>query len=156
AQVLTLKDQGRFRPVQTPIPSFPLGSHPVWMHLEVDNPTASGLARHLVVGMPWLEHVDVYVVRRGAVLAEWHTGTGTPQAQGLTPSRGFDVPYLFETGRSDVYFRVASVDPPVIPVRLMTEDQLDEMKSTSAYLMGGFYGFLIALCAYNLLLFMLV
>jgi two-component system, sensor histidine kinase LadS len=156
AQVLDLKAQGRFRPVLTPTPSFPLGSHPVWLHIEVDNPTATGVARHLVAGMPWLEHVDVYAVRGSAVLAEWHTGTETPRAQGLTPSLGFDVPYLFETGRSDVYLRVQSVNPLVIPVRLMSEEQLDEMKRTIAYLMGGFCGFLIALCACNLLLFLLV
>lgn len=156
AQVIHFKDQGRFRPVLTPIPSFPLGAHPVWMHLRIDNPTTTGVARHLVAGMPWLERVDVYVVRRGAVLAQWHTGTGSPQAQGLTPSLGFDVSYVFEPGSSDIYLRAESVDPLVVPVRLISEQQFDEMKRTTAYLMGGFCGFLIALCAYNLLLFLLV
>jgi diguanylate cyclase (GGDEF)-like protein len=156
AQAATSRDQGQFRPVQTPIPSFPLGSHAVWMHIAVDNPTAAGVARHLVVGMPWLERMDVYVVRRGVVVAEWHTGTQTPHAAGLIPSLGFDLPYLFETGRSDFYLRVESVDPLVVPVRLMSEEQLDAMKRTVAYLEGGFYGFLVALCAYNLLLFLLV
>jgi hypothetical protein len=106
--------------------------------------------------MPWLEHMDVYVVRRGVVVGEWHTGTAALHTPGLTPSLGFDLPYLFDSGRSDLYLRVESVDPIIVPVRLLSESQLDEIKDGIAYLMGGFYGFLIALCAYNLLLFLLV
>ncbi len=156
AQALVLKEQGRFRPVLTPIPSFPLGSHPVWLHIEVDNSGPTAVTRHLLAGMPWLELVDVYVVRQGAVSAEWRTGTATSQAPGLAPSLGFDLPCLFETGRSDVYLRVESVDPIVVPLKLLSEEQLDQVKGANAYLMGGFFGFLIALCAYNLLLFVLV
>ena len=156
AQATVLKDQARFQPVKTPIPSFSLGSRPVWMYIAVDNPSSVAVVRHLVAGMPWLERMDVYLVRRGAVVAQWHTGTQTQHAQGLTPSLGFDLPYLFESGRSDLYFRVESVDPLVAPVRLMSEEQVDEMKRAAAYLAGGFYGFLVALCAYNLLLFLLV
>lgn len=156
AQASALNAQGHFQPVQTPIPSFPLGSHPVWMHLGVDNPTGGELARHLVVGMPWLEHVDAYFLRNGTVVGEWHTGAETSGAPGLTPSLGFAVPHVFETGHSDVYVRAESLDPLVVPIRLMSEAQLDETKSATAYLMGGFYGFLVALCAYNLLLFLLV
>ena len=156
AQAAVLKDQAQFRPVKTPIPSFPLGSRPVWMYIEVDNPTSTGVIAHLLAGMPWLEHMDVYFTRGGAVVATWHTGTQTPHAQGLTPSLGFDLPYLFPSGHSEIYFRVESVDPLVVPVRLMSEEQLDGMKHDAAYFEGGFYGFLIALCAYNLLLFLLV
>jgi two-component system, sensor histidine kinase LadS len=156
AQALALEEQGRFRPVATPVPNFPLGSRPVWMHLEVDNPSATTGTAHLLAGMPWLEHMDVYVVRRGGVVAEWHTGVATPHAPGLTPSLGFDLPCRFEAGRSDVYLRVESLDPLVVPVRVLSEGQLVEMKRAIAYLVGGFGGFLIALCAYNLLLFLLV
>jgi diguanylate cyclase (GGDEF)-like protein len=155
-QARVLEEQGQFRPITTPVPSYPLGSHPVWMHLEVDNPSATQSTAHLLAGMPWVERLDVYVVRHDAVVDEWHTGAATPHAPGLTPSLGFDLPSHFESGRSDIYLRVESVDPLVVPVRLLSEDQLDEMKRAVAYIVGGLGGFLIALCAYNLLLFLLV
>ncbi len=156
AQAAALQERRQFRPLLMSIPSFPLGSRPVWMHIELDNPTTAARAMHVLAGMPWLERMDAYVVRQGAVVANWHTGTETPDTPGLTPSLGFDLPYVFETGRSELYLRVESVDPMVVPVRLLSEDQLDGMKRGIAYLMGGFCGFLIALCAYNLLLFLLV
>ena len=49
--------------------------------------------------------------------------------------------------------RVDCVDPMVVPLELMSAAQLMQHKEEAAYQYGIHYGFLVALCAYNLLLF---
>ncbi len=153
AQAMALHRDGKFRAGQQPILNFGIGSRPVWLHLEVSNPTPTPLSFYLVAGVTWLDRLDVYVAQNGQTQAEIHTGDETPGAQGATPALGYALPLQFQPGRSDIYLRVDSVDPMPLPIQLMTDWQLSASKLFFAHVYGFLYGFLAALCAYNLLLF---
>ncbi|MGD9788508.1 MAG: diguanylate cyclase [Sulfuricellaceae bacterium] len=153
AQAMARYRDGEFRAGQESILNFGIGSRPVWLHLEVNNPTPTPLSFYLVAGVTWLDRLDVYVARNGKTEAEIHTGDETPGARGVTPALGYALPLQFQPGRSDIYLRVDSVDPMPLPIQLMTDWQLSANKLFFAHVYGFLYGFLAALCAYNLLLF---
>ncbi len=152
-QASSLYLSGKFRPESEPIPDFGIGSDPVWLHLEIDNPGDAVSLKYLMAGVTWLDRLDVYVLHSGKLESHVHTGDEVENAPGLTPAQGFAVPVSFSPGNSDIYLRIQSTDPMVLPIELLSPEQLEKRKTSFGYLYGFFYGYLAALCIYNLLLF---
>lgn len=153
AQAMAQHRAGRFQPGQQHMLNFGIGSHPVWLHLEVNNPTTSRLQTYLVGGVTWLDRLDVYVVQSEQLQIQVYSGDETLGALGVTPAIGYALPLYFVPGRNDIYLRIDSIDPMVLPIELMTKEKLEEHRLFFGYFYGYFYGFLAALCIYNLLLF---
>ena len=130
-----------------------IGSRPLWLHLELFNPTAESLPFALVTGTTWLDRLNVYVVHDHRLSASWQTGDEYPNAQGLVPGMGFSLPVNFAPGRSDLYLRADTIDPLVLPIELLTKEQAVSQERLVHYGYGFIYGFLIALLAYNFMLF---
>ncbi len=153
AQAETLYQNGQFSPTQATVPDFGIGAKPVWLHLAVQNPTALPLTRRLVLENSWLDAIDVYFSRNGKAQAVYHLGDGQPFSRRPIPSRFFTLEYTFAPGQSDIYFRIATPDPMVVPLYLLTQDEARQRESKQEYAYGLIYGFLIALMAYNAMLF---
>ncbi|MFY7867214.1 sensor domain-containing diguanylate cyclase [Roseateles sp.] len=135
--------------------SFGLGARSVWLRLSVDNPQAQVRNLHLQVGTTWLDRLEVYVLRpEGQLLQQALLGDEQVPAQGLKPVQGFVLPLQFEPGRSELYLRLASNDPLLLPITLMTPAQAQEIERQLSYGYGFLYGFLLALCAYNLMIYL--
>lgn len=130
-----------------------IGARPVWVHLAVHNPQTQALAMRLAVGTTWLDHLDVYLVQQQRVLARWNTGDEVTGAPGLQAGIGFEFEMQFPPGRSDIYLRAEARDPLVLPIALRTPAQADQDRMGVHYSYGLLYGFLIALIAYNGMLF---
>jgi diguanylate cyclase (GGDEF)-like protein len=152
-EALAQLQAGGFAPVAMPVPDFGIGSRPVWLHLALDNDTGAVQQRMLQAGVTWLDRLDVYVVHADGSRHAVHTGDELPDAPGLTPGMGYVLPLQLPPGRSELLLRVASVDPMALPVALLTPDDYATSRLQFGYFYGFFFGFLIALGAYNLLLF---
>ncbi|MBU0688474.1 MAG: sensor domain-containing diguanylate cyclase [Gammaproteobacteria bacterium] len=152
-EALAQLQAGGFEPVATLVPDFGIGSRPVWLHLGLDNDTGVVQQRMLQAGVTWLDRLDVYVVHADGSRHAVHTGDELPNALGLTPGMGYVLPLQLPPGRSELLLRVASVDPMALPVALLTPDDYATSRLQFGYFYGFFFGFLIALGAYNLLLF---
>lgn len=65
--------------------------------------------------------------------------------------------YVFDPalppGKNDFYLRVETPDPLVLPLRLLTQDQIEAVQRQYNYGYGLLYGFLLALIAYNAMLY---
>ncbi|MDE2623591.1 MAG: GGDEF domain-containing protein [Betaproteobacteria bacterium] len=146
-----LYDSGKFKHQLLSAPDFGIGSNPVWMHLSVSHSADTAVREYLLAGVTWLDHVDVYALNSGKLENEIHTGDETVRAPGLTPALGFALPLPQDC--SDLYLRVSSIDPMILPLSRVTESRLNELKIHYGYFYGFFYGYLAALCIYNLLLF---
>lgn len=144
---------GEFQPVTKAAPDFGIGAKPVWLHLAIDNDSRADVARFLVVGVTWLDRLDIHVVHADGSQVAVHTGDELPDAPGLTPALGYAFLLQFPAGNNDVYLHVASTDPMAIPIELMTEPRFHERRLQFGYFYGFFFGFLLALSAYNVLLF---
>ena len=153
SQASALYLSGKFQQESEPIPDFGIGSNPVWVHLEIDNPGDTVSLKYLMAGVTWLDRLDVYVLHSGKLESQVHTGDDGKNPPGLTPAQGFAVPVDLPAGRSDIYLRIQSVDPMVLPMELLSLEQLEKRSIHFGYLYGFFYGYLAALCIYNLLLF---
>ncbi len=144
---------GRFQPGRGEVVTFGIGARPVWLRLEVNNPTPAPLALSLVTGTTWIDRIDVHVLKGDALVRQWRSGDTVAGMPGLAPAVGYVLPLEFSSGRSEIYLRAQSPDPMVLAVALTTPEQLEEERRFLGYLYGFLYGFLAALCAYNLLLF---
>ncbi len=153
AQAQALQHEGRFLPGKQTILNFRIGARPTWLHLEIFNPSDRVQTMHLVAGVTWIDKMDVYVLHSGHLDAQWQTGDERAGAPGLTPALGYALPLAFASGTNEVYLRAESMDPMVLPVELVSEDEFNKRQRVMGYVYGFVYGFLLALCAYNLLLF---
>lgn len=145
---------GRFSNSTTPVLNFGIDLDPVWIHFQVNNPTDQSLSRRLSIDTAWLDRVEVYFRHTGHTVAEYHTGDAQPFDQRPIAARGFVFDQAFAPGVTEVYLRVATQDPMVIPIRLLSPEQAVAASRFENYSYGFLYGFLVALMGYNLMLYM--
>ncbi len=152
-EAIAAYEGGRFAASHGEVLNFGIGSNPVWIRFAVDNPTAGPLPRRLSIETAWLDKVDVYVRHGGETVAAHRLGDS--QAFGLRPvaSRHFALDHAFGPGASEVYLRVETPDPMVVPIYLLTPQQAQAREREQEYSYGFLYGFLFALMAFNATLY---
>lgn len=144
---------GNFRAGDAPVLDFGIGSQPVWIHFDVENRSGKSLLRRLSVETSWLDKVDIYFRSGHKVIATYHMGDALKFAQRPIDSRFFAVDHAFDTGISEVYIRVETSDPMVVPVFLRTSGAAVTSDRWQSYSYGFVYGFLFALLVYNAILY---
>ncbi|MGB9094736.1 MAG: 7TM-DISM domain-containing protein, partial [Gallionella sp.] len=107
---------GKFLAGDTSVLNFGIGSRPVWIHFDVENRTGASLLRRLSIETAWLDRVDIYFRAGRKVVAAYHLGDAQDFAQRPIDSRFFEVDHDFDPGASDVFIRVETSDPMVVPV----------------------------------------
>jgi diguanylate cyclase (GGDEF)-like protein len=144
---------GEFTPGASTAMNFGIGSKPVWIHFSVDNPTGRPIERRLSIENSWLDSVEVHVQHQGRTVDYLHLGDAKLFAQRPVDSRFFVFDQVFDPGVSDVYLRIETPDPMVVPIHLMSPDaaRIRELRQEHSY--GLVYGFLFALMAYNAMLY---
>ncbi|MDP1928935.1 MAG: diguanylate cyclase, partial [Thiobacillus sp.] len=102
----------------------------------------------------WLDRVEVYFQHQGRTVAAHRLGDTLAFAQRAVASRYFVFDHAFGTGVSDVFVRVETPDPMVVPIYLLNleESRVRQMQQEFSY--GIVYGFLLALLAYNAILYL--
>ncbi|MDP2029331.1 MAG: diguanylate cyclase [Thiobacillus sp.] len=144
---------GRFASGTSPVLNFGIGSQPVWIHFAVDNPTATPLHRRLSIENAWLDQVEVYFQHQGKTTATYRVGDQQAFQQRPIASRYFVFDQAFESGVSDVFIRVETADPMVVPITLLNPETSRIRQTQQELSYGIVYGFLLALMAYNAILF---
>jgi diguanylate cyclase (GGDEF)-like protein len=152
-EVMAAYQAGKFAPGNSPILNFGIGEKPVWIHFAVDNPAATPLPRRLSIENAWLDRVEVYFRHQGKTVATYRAGDRQVYAQRPVASRYFVFDQAFEGGVSDVFVRVETPDPMVVPIYLL-DPEASRLRQTQQELSYGIvYGFLLALMAYNAILY---
>ncbi|WP_296750503.1 diguanylate cyclase [Thiobacillus sp.] len=144
---------GRLSPGSAPVLSFGIGARPVWIRFAVDNPAAAPATRRLSVETAWLDRIEVYVLNQGRVVAAHRGGDRQPFMQRAVMSRAFMFDHDFAPSASEVFVRVETPDPMVVPIYFESREssRLRQMQQQLSY--GLVYGFLLALIAYNAILY---
>ncbi|MGD9870504.1 MAG: diguanylate cyclase [Thauera sp.] len=153
-EALAAQRAGRFSPGTASVPKFGIGAPPVWLHLALDNPGGDVLRRHLVVGVPWTDRLDVYLLREGRVVEHIAAGDGERGLRVPAGSVGHVIEHDFAPGLTELLVRAESPDPLLVPLRLLEPAQAQQMLRAHDYGYGLLYGYLFALVAYNLMLFL--
>ncbi len=147
-----LEAQGAFHPGTRSIPTFGVGASPLWMHLDLQNTSARELPAHFVLGATWTDHVDVYLVRDGQLVHQWHAGDAMPGALGVSPGLGIVLPMQLQPGHTTLYARFQTSDALMLPVFLLDNEALEDAQQWAGYAYGALFGFLLAMLAYNALI----
>ena len=144
---------GDFTPAGNAVPTFGIGAPPVWLRLIIDNPMHDPLPGAVLAGTSWVDRLDFYVVHDGQVVAHQRAGDRTAGDRRPIAGLGFLFAHEFSPGLSEVFLRAETPDPLLLPVRLMTPASVSSARQYTAYSYGLVYGFLLALLAYNLMLY---
>ena len=153
AEVLEQHRQGRFTPGTQPVLDFGIEAAPVWVRLSLFNPYPAPQPLHLIAGAPWIDQLDLHLLHAGQT-QHWRHGDAFAGAEGLRPALGFTFDLQLPPGHSTLYLRASTSDPMLLPVELLNPAQLALRERQQHYSYGLLYGFLLALVAYNFLLFL--
>ncbi len=152
-QVQQRQQAGEFQPGQDAVLNFGIGARPVWLHLQLLNPHASALRLELLAGTTWIDQLDVFVVHPKHPDRHWHNGDAQPASAALKPAQGYSFELSLAPGSSDLYIRAATREPLVLPIQLFNRQQASGNERWLHYSYGFLYGFLLALIAYNGMLY---
>src|SRR5690606_6575872 len=116
---------------------------------------ARALAYVLELAYPVLDHVDAYVFRQGVQTAHYQMGDKLPFAQRPIDHPNFAIPLKLDADAvTEVYLRVQSSSSIQVPLNLYRNQALVEASYQTAITQTLFYGALLIMALYNLLLFM--
>ena len=152
-EIIAAYRNGIFHPGNSPALNFGIGSEPVWIGFDVENTTNLDQPRRLSIETPWLDKVDVYIVAGKNIVASYKLGDGQPFAQRPIRNRFFEMDQTFAPGTSTVLIRVQTHDPMVVPIYLRSISAANDHDTWMNYSYGFVYGFLLALLAYNAMLY---
>lgn len=151
--VLSLLQRGEFEAAGVAVPKFGIGAGPVWLHLSVDNRSMESVARRFLAGVSWIDRLDVYMVERGRVVSHWLAGDGDARRRHPLGNLGYAFDHAFAPGTTDILVRAQTADPMVLPLRLLSATDAEAWMRMQDYGYGMLYGFLLALIAYNAVLY---
>jgi hypothetical protein len=146
--------QNKFRANRRDVANFGFTQSSYWFKLSLNNPTAAQQAWILEARYPMLDRVDVYLVRGGVVVGHRVNGDLLPFAQREFKHRnlGFALD-LAPHDQLDVYLRVKTESSLQLPLLLLTPERFLERDQSEQYLFGLYYGILLAMLLYNLLVY---
>lgn len=143
---------GAYLPGRAPVLHGGIGAAPTWVHFSVHNPSDRPLPRRLSVETAWLDRVEVYLREGGRTVAVYSLGDRQSYARRPVDSRHLALDHPFAPGLTEVYLRVQTPDPMVLPIYLSAPKQAHARERRQDYSYGLLYGFMFALLAYNLML----
>lgn len=152
-EALAASRQGKFTAGRFAFLNFGIGAPPVWLHFEVANDAAGTVPLRLSLETAWLDRIDVYFLHDDKRVAEYHTGDRQPLASRPVDSRYYVFEHGYAPGITEIFIRVETPDPMMLPVYLMPVAKALAREKQEDYSYGFLYGFLFALLAYNAVLF---
>lgn len=129
--------------------NFGFVPHPIWFRVTLRAPTA--IERIWVVGTPQLEWVEWVLVREGRAPESAEAGLGPTQArQGDNAERLPAVTLQLAANEAlSVHMRVQTMGLMQVPVELWEPMAWRRHDRRSTMLLGGYFGLLVGLLAYN-------
>ena len=145
---------GNFSPGSSQVLNFGIGAKPVWIHFAVNNPTSAPLQKRLSIETAWLDRAEVYFQHPGRTVEMYRVGDAQAFSQRPLASRYFVFDHDFAAGTSDVFMRIETPDPMVVPLYLTSPENFQVRQTQQELSYGVVYGFLLALIAYNAILYL--
>ncbi len=146
-------NKGLFSPSSHSIINFGIDSKPVWFALRVSNPGHALINRNLLFETSWLDKIDIYFLQHDQIVTSYHLGDSEKFSARSVNHRFFVANHNFNSGETIVLVRVESVDAMVLPIYFMSSDSFLSRNTLQSYSYGFVYGVILALVAYNLMLY---
>lgn len=128
-----------------------------WARFDVDSPSTPQTQNlFLEISYPLLDDIRVYLLQDGTLLREFHVGAGLPFAERLVRHGNFLIPLDVSPQPLQVVLRVQSQSSMQIPLLLWEKNAFVEHTYAEATAFGFFYGTVLIIAVYNLLVFVSV
>jgi len=131
-------------------------SAPVWLKISVNNTSQQLQSYRLSIDTAWLDYIDGYVWREGELEASYIGGDAYPMSERAMTHRVYAFEHDFKPGLSDILIRVENLGPMALPVKFSSVEQAARLDVREAYQYGLFYGLMLALALYNLVLYVFI
>ena len=155
AEALRRLDAGRFEPLPGGRTSFGFDADAFWFHARVLNLGREEPRWLLLQEYPLSDHVDVYVRYPDGRIAHQAGGDALPfEARSIRYREPNFLLSLPPGEPVDVLVRVSSQSSMQVPLRLYTPAAFAELSRDAQLLIGIYYGILLALFVYNLVLWL--
>jgi PAS domain S-box-containing protein len=127
-----------------------------WLRIRLANDSVQTISRLLEIGVPFLDHVDVYQSVRGGFL-QTSMGDRRPFTERPVRHRSFVVPVELPAGEvTTIYLRIASTGSISAFATLWAERSFAESASVEAIFLGGLHGIMLILILSALVQFVLM
>ncbi|MCC5812151.1 MAG: GGDEF domain-containing protein [Ectothiorhodospiraceae bacterium] len=136
--------------------NFSFSDSAYWLRFELGNESDRDVTRLMELAMPLHDYLDVYLVAGGEVLEALRSGNRLPFASRPINYRNVIVPITVPAGEQrQLYLRLATHDGlyDATPLYLWGQEAFFLRAQGELLWYGVYYGALLALLAYNLLLF---
>lgn len=143
-----------FTPSQDAVPNFSFTSFPYWFQFDLTNESSTVKNWLLESQYPLLDSINVYLVYPDGRVLTRRGGDKLPFEKREVKHRNvmFDVPLAIgESVR--IYIKVRTESSLQFPLVLRSPDSLFARDHDEQYILGIYYGILVALLLYNLLVF---
>lgn len=156
AEVMARPDRA-FRPVRAHQPAFGYTSAAYWFRFSIDN-RAPDTNWILEIDLPTLDSIALYSPDPKAP-GGYHrdlTGDRLPFSQRPFPIRDFAFPLRPQPNGTTIYYlRVQTTSSMTLPITVQSDRYFATASQEKQTMHGFYFGFVLALAAYNLMLFLL-
>lgn len=147
-----------WKPNPDEVPSLAFSRSAWWLHFRLENPSSTNpVPKILEFATPVQDYMDIHLVgAQGQLLRSYLTGDRRPFAQRPINYRNPSIPITLAPGEVlDVYVRLDTYDGlfEAVPIRLWDPASFYSHVDDDSLVLGIYYGALLALLLYNLLLF---
>lgn len=144
-------------PAERSVLNFGYTRSAYWTRFDLEQTGQQPRKFFLEIAYPILDHVDIFVFRNGKLLKQTRMGDRLPYHERLIDHPSFVVPLeLVPQDTTRVYVRAQSSSSLQIPLYLWSPEAFIEQSYEEALTRALFYGAMLVLGIYNLLLFLAV
>jgi len=151
--IRALVKEKKFTQSDDDVLNFGIGSDPVWLYLEVSNPDKEAVLRRLSIETSWLDKLSVYFFHDEKLIQQQQAGDAFEFSERESDNIFFTFDKKFNPGVTQVFIRVETDDPLVLPVYLSSQQSFVSRHSRIDISYGFLYGAILSLLFYNFLLF---
>lgn len=128
-----------------------------WLHVQLVNDADDVRTRYLELGYAVLDRVDVFIFSGDDLLQQYTLGDLQPFAARPVENRFFVLPLMFQPGQTlDVYYRIDTETSVQAPLVLWQRDAFESHENRSNIAHGFYYGAMVMIAVYNLLIFLVL
>lgn len=144
---------GKFSNWSKPVLSFGIGTSPVWARFTIENSNSDKSYRRLIIENSWLDLAEIFIIKDGVLVTQENIGDSLPFSERDPEHRFLALDHEYAPGLSEVYIRASTPDPMVLPIFFGDLESSSARDVFNGYSYGIFYGILVALLLYNLLIY---
>ena len=127
----------------------------IWYKFQVENNQPNPLERYIIFDIAWLDDIQIFI-QNNQHLQQYNTGNNLLFEQRSIDTRFLNIKANFQTGISDVYIRVKTQDPFVVPVSILDKESIELKLHKNELFHSMLYSVITVMVIFNLILFLVI